>query len=74
MPEGYPCDMPFNFSQGFRPGVSEVQAPFMQQSMHVSQPGLSFPQAIVTYSAPVIHTIPHDNIPIYHVESVDAYD
>jgi len=28
----------------------------------------------MTFSAPLVHTIPQDNGPVYHTESVGAYD
>jgi hypothetical protein len=32
-----------------------------------------FPSAIVTYSAPAVHTIPQEEQPIFHSGSVGAY-
>ncbi|MCI18765.1 hypothetical protein A2U01_0039920, partial [Trifolium medium] len=75
MPEGYPWGMPQHvFSEGFRPGVSEVQTFFTQQAVPVSQPGLSFPQATMAYSAPLVHTIQQDQGPIFHTGSEGVFD
>jgi hypothetical protein len=69
--------MPLDLNGGFRPYVSEVSAPATQQVISATQTN-TFPQATVpvsmTFSAPVIHTTPQDNIPIHHAESVGAYD
>ncbi|KAK2403174.1 hypothetical protein QL285_052635 [Trifolium repens] len=75
MPEGYPWGMPlYVFNEGFRPAVSEIQASSFQQAVPVPQPGLSFPQATVTYSAPLVHTNLQDQGPIFYTESVEAFD
>ncbi|KAK2390738.1 hypothetical protein QL285_064254 [Trifolium repens] len=75
MPEGYPWDMPLHvFSEGFRHVVSEIQASVAQQVVSVPQPGLSFPQATMTYSAPLVHTIQQDQGPTFHAESVGGFD
>ncbi|KAK2374985.1 hypothetical protein QL285_075910 [Trifolium repens] len=87
MPEGYPWGMPYNFNGGYRPIVSEVQPvieiPTVQHTTAFPQPGMTFPQAtvpvpqpIMTVSAPLVHTIPHENEPVYHAEpteSIGAY-
>jgi hypothetical protein len=71
MPEGYPWGMPqYVFSEGFHPTVSEFQASGFQQAVSVPQPVISFPQAMVTYSTPLIHTNLQDHGPIFHSESV----
>jgi hypothetical protein len=78
MPEGYPWGMPLNLNGGFRPYVSEVPVPTTQHAIPVSQASIMFPQATVpasmTFSAPVIHTIPQENRPIYCTESVGVCD
>ncbi|KAK2455735.1 hypothetical protein QL285_003159 [Trifolium repens] len=75
MLEGYPWGMPQHvFSEGFRPTVSEIQASITQQAVPTPQLGMSFPQATVTYSAPLIHTNLQDHGPIFHSESVGGLD
>lgn len=58
----------------FCPVVFEVQAPFVQQTTPIPQTGLPFPQAAMTYSSPLIHTTQQNHGPIFHGESVKAYD
>ncbi|KAK2369039.1 hypothetical protein QL285_082195 [Trifolium repens] len=75
MPEGYPWGMPLHvFSEGFRPVVSGIQASFAQQAVPVPPPGLSVPQATVTYSAPLVHTNLQYQGPVFHTESIEAFD
>ncbi|KAK2357197.1 hypothetical protein QL285_094492 [Trifolium repens] len=75
MPEGYPWGMPLHvFSEVFRPVVSGIQASFAQQAVPVPPPGLSVPQATMTYSAPLVHTNLQDQGPVFHTESVEAFD
>jgi len=74
MLEGYLWSTPLSSSEVFCPGISEVQAPFVQQTTHITQPGLLFPQAAMTYSSPLIRAIKQDQEPICHSESVAAYD
>ncbi|KAK2427997.1 hypothetical protein QL285_026540 [Trifolium repens] len=87
MPEGYPWGMPYNINGGYRPIVFEVQPvieiPTVQYTPTVPQPGITIPQAsipvpqpIMTVSAPMVHTIPHENEYVYHAEpteSIGAY-
>jgi len=73
MLEGYPWSTPLNYGEVFRPGVSKVQAPFVQQTMFIPQSGPLFPQAAMTYSSPLIHTTQQDHEPIYHSGSVVSY-
>ncbi|MCI93558.1 hypothetical protein A2U01_0114856, partial [Trifolium medium] len=62
MPEGYPWGMPDHFlSEGFRPAVSEIPMPSIQQD-------LSSPQVTVSVPAPVVHTVRQDQVPIFHAE------
>ncbi|KAK2398467.1 hypothetical protein QL285_048404 [Trifolium repens] len=75
MPEGYPWGIPLHvFSEGFRPVISGIQASFAQQAVPVPPPILSFPQATMTYSTPLVHTIQQDHGHIFHTESVEAFD
>jgi hypothetical protein len=62
MLEGYLWSTPLSSGDVFRPGVSKVQAPFVQQTT-------SFPQ-----SGPLIHTTQQYHKPIYHSGGVAAYD
>jgi len=73
MLEGYLWSTPLS-SEVFRPGVSKVQAPLVQLTMPIPQPGPFSPQAAMTYSSPLVHAIQRDLEPIYHSEGVVAYD
>ena len=48
MLEGYLWSTPLS-SEVFCPGVSKVQAPFVQQTTHIPQSGPLFPQVAMTY-------------------------
>jgi hypothetical protein len=75
MPEGYPWGMPQHIgNEGLHPTVSDIQPSKNQQTIPIPQPVLSLPQATLTYSALVIHVPPPDQVPIYHTESVGAFD
>ncbi|KAK2416374.1 hypothetical protein QL285_038771 [Trifolium repens] len=75
MLEGYTWGMPLHvFNEGYRPVVSEIQASIAQQATSVPPPVLSFPQATMTYSAPLVHTIQQDHGPIFRTESVEPFD
>jgi len=74
MLEGYLWSTPLSSSEVFCPGISEVQAPFVQQTTHITQSGPLFPQAAMTYSSPLIPAVKQDQKPICHSESVVAYD
>ncbi|KAK2370575.1 hypothetical protein QL285_083616 [Trifolium repens] len=75
MPEGYAWGMPLHvFSEGFRPVVSEIQVSSTQQAVPVPPPVLSIPQATMTYSTPLVHTIQQDQRPIFRTKSVEAFD
>ena len=74
MLEGYLWSTPLSSSEVFCPSVSEVQAPFVQQTTHITQPGPLFPRAAMTYSSPLIRAIKQDQEPICHSESAAAYD
>jgi len=67
MLEGYLWSTPFSF-EVFRPSVSKVQAPLVQLTTPIPQPGPFFPQAAM------IHTTQQGHRPIYHSGSVVAYD
>jgi hypothetical protein len=56
MLEGYLWSTPLSSGEIFRPVISKVQAPFVQQTTPISQSGPLFTQAAMTYSAPLIHT------------------
>ena len=65
MLEGYLWSTPLS-SEVFCPGVSNVQAPPVQLTTPIPQSGPLFPQAAMTYSAPLIHTAQQYHEPIYH--------
>ena len=48
MLEGYLWSTPLNSCEVFRPSVSKVQTPFVQQTMPIPQSGPLFPQAAMT--------------------------
>ncbi|GAU50510.1 hypothetical protein TSUD_351090 [Trifolium subterraneum] len=73
MPEGYPWGMPVGFlGDDSRPVVSEI--PHVQSTVPIPQLVNTLPQVTATVSAPVIHTIPQAQMPIFHAESVGGYD
>jgi hypothetical protein len=68
MLEGYLWSTPLSSGEVFRPDVSMVQAPFVQQTTPIPQSGPLIPQAAM------IHTTHQGHGPIYHSENVVAYD
>ncbi|KAH1239909.1 hypothetical protein GmHk_08G024236 [Glycine max] len=74
LPPGCTWGMPPPVCGSPQPAVSEVPPPFAQQSAPVPQPGTSFPQAAMTYSAPLVHTIQQEVEPIFQAENVVAFD
>ncbi|GAU51805.1 hypothetical protein TSUD_415930 [Trifolium subterraneum] len=73
MPEGYPWGMPVGFlGDESRPVVSEI--PHVQSTVPIPQLVNTFPQVTATVSAPLVHTIPQTQMPIFHAESVGGYD
>jgi hypothetical protein len=82
-PEGYPWGMPLNIIEGFQFPTSGVPTAFIQHANTIPQPGMTFPQTTVcvpqstmTTPAPVVHTIPYANEPVYHAkptEDLEAY-
>jgi len=67
MLEGYLWSTPLS-SEVLCTGVSKVQAPLVQLTTPIPQPGPFFPQAAM------IHTTQQGHGPIYHSRSVVAYD
>ncbi|MCI64143.1 hypothetical protein A2U01_0085400, partial [Trifolium medium] len=60
--------MPDHFlSDGFRPAVSEIPMPSVQQ-------GFSSPQVTVTVPVPVVHTVRQDQVPIFYAENMGGLD
>jgi hypothetical protein len=68
MPEGRPWGVPVCLSEVFCPIIFEAPMPTPQNAAHVRAP-----PAAMTYSAPVMHTIPQDEEPIYHSWDMEAY-
>jgi len=64
----------FNHTSILCPIACENQMPTHQYMTHVPPPLVRAPLVAVTYSAPAIHTIPHNEEPIFHSGDVDAYD
>ena len=48
--------------------------PTAQNAIPIPPPLATAPHVAMTYSAPVIHTIPQNEEPIFHSGSVGAYD
>ncbi|GAU22854.1 hypothetical protein TSUD_282210 [Trifolium subterraneum] len=73
MPEGYPWGMPVGFpGEESRPVVSEV--PHVQSTVPIPQLVNTLPRVTATVSAPLVHTIQQNQMPIFHAESVGGYD
>ena len=65
---------PFSAGEIFRPIACEAQRPTRQNTGYISPPPARAPPVTVTYSAPAIHTAPHNEEPIYHLGNGEAYD
>jgi len=72
MPPGYLWGMPMD--EGGHPVNSENLFPHGQQSAPLYQPGQTFPRTTVTYAKPLIHTVPSEEEPVYHSDSVVGDD
>ena len=65
---------PLSAGETLRPVAYETRIPARQHAAFVPpRPGRA-PPANTTYSAPVIHTVPCEEEPIYHSGNVEAYD
>jgi len=62
---------PLTAGEVLRPIACEA---YMPTHEHAPPPPVRAPPVNMTYSAPVIHTAPHDEEPIYHSGNVEAYD
>ncbi|KEH28094.1 hypothetical protein MTR_5g464720 [Medicago truncatula] len=69
-----PWFQPFTAGEIFRPIACEAQMPTHQYVAHVPPPPIKVPLAAMTYSAPVMHTIPQNEEPIFHSGNMEAYD
>ncbi|KAK2352120.1 hypothetical protein QL285_096825 [Trifolium repens] len=58
--------------EGVRLGVSEI--PYDRPIMSIPQLGNTFPHVTASVSAPVVHTIQRNQIPIFHAENMEGYD
>ena len=65
---------PFTADEILRPIASEIPMPKFQYATHVRPPFETAPPVTMNYSAPVIHTMPQNEEPIFHSGSVGAYD
>jgi len=74
MPPGYPWGMPTPVNECVYSGNAENLFPHGQQATPFYQPAQTAPQATVTYAKPLIHTIPPEEGPIYHSDSVVGDD
>jgi len=48
--------------------------PTTQYAVYVPPPGTTFPQAEMTFTSLVVHTIQQDHGPVFHAKNVKAYD
>ena len=64
----------FSAGEILRPIACEAQMPTYQYEAHVHLPFVRTPLVAVTYSTPVIHTVPQNEEPIFHSGDVEAYD
>ena len=55
-----------------RPVACEPPMPTFQHAIHVPPPVATRPQATLTYSAPVIHTVPQNEEPIFHSGNIEV--
>ncbi|XP_039682945.1 uncharacterized protein [Medicago truncatula] len=74
MPEGRPWGVPICLSEVFRPIACEAQMPTHQYAAHVPPLPLRAPPVVMTYSAPVMHTIPQNEEPIFHSGNMEPDD
>jgi len=74
MVEGYLWSTPFSVGEVLHSYVSEVPLPTTQYEVFVPMPGTTFPQAAMTFTARVVHTIQQDHGPVFHAGNVKAYD
>ena len=65
---------PLTAGEILRPIACEAQMPTHQYVAHVPPPPMRAPPVTMTYSAPVMHTIPQEEEPIYHSGDMEAYD
>jgi len=65
---------PLTAGEVLRPIAYEAQMLTYQHAAHAPPPPVRAPPVNMTYSTPVIHTVPHDEEPIYHSGNVEAYD
>ncbi|XP_039685658.1 uncharacterized protein [Medicago truncatula] len=65
---------PFTAGEIFRPITCEAQMPTHQYTAQVPLPAMRVTPATMTYSAPVIHTIPQTEEPIFHSGNAEAYE
>ncbi|GAU19649.1 hypothetical protein TSUD_185650 [Trifolium subterraneum] len=73
MPEGHPWGMLVGFlGEESRPVISEI--PHVQSTVPIPQLVNTLPQVTTTVSAPLVHTIQQNQMPIFHAESVGGYD
>ncbi|MCI56787.1 hypothetical protein A2U01_0078038, partial [Trifolium medium] len=63
----------YSVNEEFCPVIFEIPALVVPQVVSVPQPGPAIPQATVTYSAPLVNTVPQKPEPIFHADSM-GYD
>jgi len=73
-PRSAPCFMPLTAGEILRPVACEPPMPTFQHTIYVPPPVATRSQATMTYSAPVIHTVPQNEEPIFHSRNMEAYN
>jgi hypothetical protein len=69
-----PWFLPLTAGEILRPITCEAQMSTHQHAAHIPPSPMRAPPVNMTYSTPVIHTIPQNEEPIYHSDSVGEYD
>jgi len=73
-PRSVPWFMPLTSGDILRPVACEPPVPTFQHTIYVPPPAATRPQATMTYSAPVIHTVPQNEEPTFHSGNMEAYN
>lgn len=73
-PEDRPWSVPICLSEVFRPIASETQMPTHQYAAHVPPLPVRAPPVVITYSTPMMHTIPQNEEPIFHSGNMEPDD
>ena len=71
-PRSAPWFPPFTSGEILRPIACEPPMPTFQHTTHVPPPVATRPPATLTYSAPVVHTVPQNEEPIFHSGNIEV--